>query len=87
MIPIATAALVGIPTCLNSYVAPPLLVGLMDQGMSAGAAMAFMIAGAVSSIPAMAAVFTLVKPKVFATYLGLGVTGAILSGILFQVVV
>ena len=81
---IAIAALVGMPAYLNSYVAPPLLAGLMDQGMSAGAAMAFMIAGAVSSIPAMAAVWSLVKPQVFATYLMLGVSGAILSGILFQ---
>ncbi|MDE4132640.1 permease [Phaeobacter sp. QD34_3] len=82
--PIAVAALVGMPAYLNSYVAPPLLAGLVEQGMSAGAAMAFMIAGAVSSIPAMAAVWSLVKPQVFATYLILGVSGAILSGILFQ---
>ncbi|MFC3612150.1 permease [Lutimaribacter marinistellae] len=86
VLPIATAALVGMPAYLNSYVAPPLLAGLMEQGMSAGAAMAFMIAGAVSSIPAMAAVWSLVKPRVFATYLGLGVAGAILSGILFQMI-
>lgn len=86
VVPIATAALVGMPAYLNSYVAPPLLAGLMDQGMSAGAAMAFMIAGSVSSVPAMAAVWSLVKPRVFATYLALGVTGAILSGILFQLV-
>jgi hypothetical protein len=84
VVPIAVAALVGMPAYLNSYVAPPLLAGLMEQGMSAGAAMAFMIAGAVSSIPAMAAVWSLVKPQVFAAYLGLGVSGAILSGILFQ---
>ncbi len=87
IVPIATAAVVGMPAYLNSYVAPPLLAGLMEQGMSAGAAMAFMIAGAVSSIPAMAAVWSLVKPKVFAVYLGLGVTGAILAGALFQTIV
>ncbi|MCL6282285.1 permease [Ruegeria sp. 2012CJ41-6] len=86
VIPIATAALVGMPAYLNSYVAPPLLAGLMEQGMSTGAAMAFMIAGAVSSIPAMAAVWSLVKPRVFAAYLGLGVLGAILAGVLFQMV-
>lgn len=84
VLPIITAAFVGMPAYLNSYVAPPLLAGLMDQGMSAGAAMSFMIAGAVSSIPAMAAVWSLVKPQVFAAYLGLGISGAILSGILFQ---
>lgn len=84
VLPITIAALVGMPAYLNSYVAPPLLAGLMTQGMSAGAAMSFMIAGSVSSIPATAAVWSLVKPRVFATYLALGVTGAILSGILFQ---
>ncbi|GAA0774838.1 permease [Roseibium denhamense] len=84
---IAISALVGMPAYLNSYVAPPLLAGLMDQGMSAGAAMAFMIAGAVSSIPAMAAVWSLVKPPVFATYLGLGFAGAVMSGLLFQMII
>ncbi|TLP49130.1 MULTISPECIES: permease [Cohaesibacter] len=84
ILPIGIAAFVGIPAYLNSYVAPPLLAGLMEQGMSAGAAMSFMVAGAVSSIPAMAAVWSLVKRRVFALYLGLGVVGAILSGAIFQ---
>ena len=87
VVPIGIAALVGMPAYLNSYVAPPLLAGLIDQGMSDGAAMAFMIAGAVSSVPAMAAVWSLVRKPVFAAYLGLGVSGAIVSGILFQMVV
>ncbi|WP_170783040.1 permease [Ruegeria lacuscaerulensis] len=86
IVPIVIAALVGMPAYLNSYVAPPLLAGLTEQGMSAGAAMSFMIAGAVSSIPAMAAVWSLVKPRVFATYLGLGITGAIIAGVIFQMI-
>lgn len=86
ILPIITAAFVGMPAYLNSYVAPPLLAGLMEQGMTAGAAMAFMIAGSVSSIPAMAAVWSLVKPQVFFTYLSFGITGAILAGMLFQLV-
>lgn len=86
IVPIVIAALVGMPAYLNSYVAPPLLAGLTEQGMSAGAAMSFMIAGSVSSIPAMAAVWSLVKPRVFATYLGLGITGAIIAGIIFQMI-
>lgn len=86
VLPIATAALVGMPAYLNSYIAPPMLSGLMEQGMGAGAAMAFMIAGAVSSIPAMAAVWSLVKPQVFAAYLALGVSGAIIAGVIFELV-
>jgi uncharacterized protein len=86
LLPIIIAAFVGMPAYLNSYVAPPLVSGLMEQGMSAGAGMSFMIAGAVSSIPAMAAVWSLVKRGVFLTYIALGLAGAMLSGAIFQLV-
>ena len=81
ILPIILAALVGAPAYLNSYAAPPLVAGLMEQGMSAGAAMAFVVAGGVSSIPAMTAVFALVKREVFAAYIALGFFGAVLAGI------
>ena len=83
LLPVVTAALVGAPAYLNSYAAPPLVAGLMNQGMSAGAGMAFMMAGAVSCIPAMAAVWSLVKWPVFATYVVFGIGGAILVGLAF----
>lgn len=81
--PIILSALIGAPAYLNSYAAPPLVAGLMEQGMSAGAAMAFVIAGGVSSIPAMTAVFALVKRQVFAAYIGLGFLGAVLAGLAY----
>lgn len=87
LLPIIIGALVGAPAYLNSYIAPPIVAGLMDQGMSNGAAMSFMVAGAVSSIPAMAAVWSLVKPPVFAAYFALGIMGAILFGSIFEVLV
>ncbi|NKC15200.1 MAG: permease [Gammaproteobacteria bacterium] len=80
---IAIGALAGAPAYLNGYAAPALVAGLMEQGMSAGAAMAFMISGSVSCIPAMAAVWSLVKCEIFVAYLLLGVSGAILAGALF----
>lgn len=82
--PIVVSAFVGMPAYINSYVAPPLLAGLMTQGMTQGAALSFMVAGAVSCIPAMAAVWALVARRVFALYVLLGVGGAILSGLIFQ---
>lgn len=85
LLPIAISAVVGVPAYLNAYVAPPLLAGLTEQGMSMGAAMAFIIAGGVSSVPAMAAVWSLVKPRVFAAYFLLGLIGAMLAGLVFQV--
>jgi uncharacterized protein len=86
LLPVVTGALVGMPAYLNGYVAPPLLAGLIDQGMSRGAAMAFLIAGPVSSIPAMAAVWALVRPPVFAAYLGFGFVGAVLGGTVFLLI-
>ncbi|WP_227284576.1 permease [Boseongicola sp. H5] len=79
--PIFLAALVGAPAYLNGYAAVPLIGGLLEQGMSQGAAMAFVIAGGVSCIPAAVAVWALVKPRVFVAYLGLALSGAILAGI------
>ena len=43
--PIVIGALAGAPAYLNGYAAPALVAGLMEQGVSAGAALAFMIAG------------------------------------------
>ena len=78
-------AVVGTPAYINGYAAVPLLSGLMQQGMSPGAAMAFIVAGSVSCIPAMTAVWVLVKPVAFFTYLTLGFIGAVISGLLFSV--
>ena len=83
--PIVVAALVGAPAYLNGYAAPALVAGLIEQGMGNGAGMAFMVAGAVSCIPAMTAVWALVRRPVFAAYVGLGFAGAVLSGIVFGV--
>ncbi|MEM7377079.1 MAG: permease [Pseudomonadota bacterium] len=79
--PILIGALIGGPAYLNGYAAAPLLATLMEQGMVPGAAMAFAIAGGVTSIPAAVAVWALVKRRVFAVYLALGWTGAIAAGL------
>jgi hypothetical protein len=83
---VVVGALVGAPAYLNGYAAPALVSGLIEQGMSPGAAMAFMVAGAVSCIPAMAAVWALVTREVFAAYVAFGIGGAILSGLVFGAV-
>ncbi|SIO10557.1 permease [Vannielia litorea] len=78
--PILLGALVGAPAYLNGYAAVPLIDALLAQGMSQGAAMSFVIAGGVSCIPAAVAVWALVKPRVFAAYVGFGFVGAVLAG-------
>ncbi|MEB8389367.1 permease [Rhodobacteraceae bacterium KMM 6894] len=84
IMPIITATLVGVPAYLNGYAALPLVGGLIGQGMAPGAGMAFLVAGGVTSIPAAMAVWALAKPQVFALYIGLSLTGAFASGLLFQ---
>ena len=81
---IPLAAVVGVPTYLNGYAAIPLIAGLLEMGMSGGAALAFATAGAVSCIPAAIAVWALVRRSVFALYLGLGLGGAMLAGLLYE---
>ena len=83
MQPIVMGALVGAPAYLNGYAAPALVAGLMEQGMSSGAAMAFMVSGSVSCIPAMVAVWSIVRRQVVAAYVCFGIAGAIASGALF----
>jgi uncharacterized membrane protein YraQ (UPF0718 family) len=84
--PIFLAAIVGAPAYLNGYAAVPLLEGLLTQGMNPGAAMAFVIAGGVSSIPAAIAVWALVKTRVFAAYLGFAFVGAMVAGLAWAAV-
>lgn len=84
LLPILTATLVGVPAYLNGYAALPLVGGLIAQGMAPGAGMAFLVAGGVTSIPAAMAVWALAKPRVFALYIGLSLTGSLASGLLFQ---
>tara|TARA_B110000908_G_scaffold167380_1_gene220225 strand:- start:277 stop:1050 length:774 start_codon:yes stop_codon:yes gene_type:complete len=84
--PILMGALVGAPAYLNGYAAVPLVDALLAQGMSQGAAMSFVIAGDVNCIPAAIAVWALVKPRVFAAYLGFAITGAMIAGTIWQAV-
>ena len=81
--PILLGAIVGGPAYLNGYAAVPLVDSLLRQGMSQGAAMSFVIAGGVSCIPAAVAVWALVKPRVFAAYVGFASVGAVLAGLVW----
>lgn len=83
--PIVTATVVGVPAYLNGYAALPLISGLIDQGMAPGAGLAFLVAGGVTSIPAAIAVWALARWPVFFAYVLFSLTGAFLSGIIFQI--
>ena len=74
------AALVGAPLYLDGYAALPLVSGLMDKGMSFGAALALMISGAAVSLYSAVAVAAIVRTRVFILYVLLAMVGACLAG-------
>ena len=80
------AALVGLPLYMTEAAALPIVSGLIQGGMSPGAALAFLIAGPATTVPAMVAVWSLVRPRVFALYVGVALIGATALGLAAELV-
>ncbi|MEM7465074.1 MAG: permease [Pseudomonadota bacterium] len=79
------AVIVGGPAYIDGYAALPLTRALMDHGMSAGAAMAFLVSGGVVSIWGAMAIFPVLKFKPFLLYLALAAIGSMASGWMFGI--
>lgn len=80
------ATIAGIPLYTTTIASLGLVGGLLDQGMSHGAAIAFLIAGPTTTVPAMAAVYNVVSKRVFALYVAIPTVGALVVGIGWQLV-
>ncbi|MFF5785526.1 permease [Streptomyces sp. NPDC012693] len=78
---VLVAGLISVPLYLNGVGAIPVVEGLLDQGMVAAAGVTFLLGGAITTIPAMVAVKSVVKAKVFAFYLGVGLLGSVGIGL------
>ena len=81
---IAFAAILGVPTYTSSLTALPMISGLLTQGMKPAAALAFLIAGPTTTLPAMAAVWPLVARRVFGLYVTYCLAGAMLTGYFYR---
>lgn len=81
---IPLAVLVGSPAYLDGYAALPLTRGLIDHGMSQGAAMAFLVSGSVVSIWGAIAIFPVLRAKPFLLYLLLALAGSLAVGWLYE---
>jgi uncharacterized membrane protein YraQ (UPF0718 family) len=84
---IPTAALVGVPLYTTNLAALAVVGSLLAQGMNPPAALAFLIAGPTTTIPAMAAVWGLTTRRVFALYIALALVGAMVLGYLYDLVI
>ncbi|CAB1055307.1 hypothetical protein D1BOALGB6SA_40 [Olavius sp. associated proteobacterium Delta 1] len=81
---IFTAALLGVPAYTTSLTALPMISGLLAQGMNPAAALAFLIAGPITTLPAMAAVWPLVSRRIFVPYVSFALVGAVLAGLCYR---
>jgi len=79
------ASILGIPAYTSSIAALPMVGELLKQGMNPAAALAFLIAGPTTTLPAMSAVWGLVNRKVFYMYLGLTLFSAISIAYLYNI--
>jgi hypothetical protein len=83
---IPLASLIGVPLYLGNLSALPIVKGLIIQGMQPGAAIAFLIAGPVTTIPAMTAVWTVVRKPIFALYVAISLFGSMLLGFIVSAI-
>ena len=74
------AVFFGAPVYLEGYAALPLVRGLMDHGMSPGAAMAFLVSGGVISVWGAVAIAPVLRIKAFALYLLIALSGSLCAG-------
>jgi uncharacterized membrane protein YraQ (UPF0718 family) len=78
------AATLGVPLYLNSEASLPLVRSLLDAGMSQGAAMAFLITGAGTSIGAIVGALTIARWKVVGLVVAVLWIGAMAAGFTFD---
>ncbi|MGH3931322.1 MAG: permease, partial [Pseudonocardiaceae bacterium] len=64
VVSVLLAAAIGVPLYLNGVGAIPVVAGLMATGMNPAAATTFLLAGAITTIPAMAAVRVIASTRV-----------------------
>ena len=81
---IPLAVMVGAPLYVDGYAALPLIRGLLDLGMSPGAALAFLVAGSAVSVWGVLAIAPVLRASTVALFVVLAVTGSLASGYVFE---
>lgn len=82
---ILMATLVSIPLYTTNLSALGLMGGLLQQGLAPAAVLAFLIGGATTTLPAMAAVYGLTHRRVFALYVSISIVGSLMFGLLYSI--
>lgn len=80
------AATLGLPLYINSEASLPLIRALLEAGMNEGAALAFLVCGAGTSIGAIMGALTIARWRVIALVVAVLWAGAILCGLAFNMI-
>nr|WP_256360167.1 permease [Mesobacillus boroniphilus] len=83
-VPIAT--ILGVPLYSNAVGSLPIVEALLNKGVGAGTALAFMMAITALSLPEMILLRKIIKPKLIAVFVGVVATGIILIGYGFNAI-
>lgn len=81
---IPLAATLGLPFYINTEASLPLVRAMLDSGMSQGAALAFLITGAGTSIGALGGALTIARWRVIALVIGTLWIGSIVLGLAYD---
>ena len=84
---IPLAATLGLPFYINSEVSLPLVRAMLESGMSQGAALAFLITGAGTSLGALGGLFTIARWRVIGIVIGTLWLGSIILGLVYNLII
>ncbi|MDT8441775.1 MAG: permease [Desulfuromonadales bacterium] len=84
LVSVVMAALIGLPLPANQIPIIPILAGLLQRGIDPGAALTLLLAGPVSSLPAIVALAGMFRRRVLGVFLGVSIGLSILLGWLYQ---
>lgn len=84
---IPLAATLGLPFYINTEASLPLVRAMLENGMSQGAALAFLITGAGTSLGALGGALTIARWRVIALVIGTLWLGSILLGFIYNLII
>ncbi|HEX9388569.1 MAG TPA: permease [Anaerolineales bacterium] len=84
---IPLAATLGLPFYINTEASLPLVRAMLEGGMSQGAALAFLITGAGTSIGALGGALTIARWRVIGIVIGTLWLGSILLGFIYNLII
>ncbi len=84
---VLVSSLVAVLAYVCTYVEIPTALALIQKGMGGGATLAYLLGGPGLSLPSIAMLSGVFKPRVLALYVGVSFVGCVLMGYLFNLLV